>query len=133
MVAMSVVMSHSGMTDVLAIGLAQGVGALFPLASPWIGVLGAFMTGSNTNSNVVFAVLQQRTAELLGYWIPTILAAQTTGGAIGSVIAPTKIVVGASTAGMAGEEGVILRSLLPYIGLLIVGVGLLVWVIIKVG
>jgi lactate permease len=133
MVAMSVVMSHSGMTDILANGLAQGVGALFPLASPWIGVLGAFMTGSNTNSNVVFAVLQQRTAELLGYRIPTILAAQTTGGAIGSVIAPTKIVVGASTAGMAGEEGMILRSLLPYIGLLIVGVGLLVWVLIWAG
>jgi lactate permease len=133
MVAMSVVMSHSGMTDVLANGLAQGVGALFPLASPWIGVLGAFMTGSNTNSNVVFAVLQQRTAELLGYRIPTILAAQTAGGAIGSVIAPTKIVVGASTAGMDGEEGMVLRSLLPYIGLLIVGVGLLVWVLIKAG
>jgi lactate permease len=91
------------------------------------------MTGSNTNSNVVFAVLQQRTAELLGYRIPTILAAQTTGGAIGSVIAPTKIVVGASTAGMDGEEGMVLRSLLPYIGLLIVGVGLLVWVLIKAG
>lgn len=133
MVAMSVVMSHSGMTDILANGIAQGVGALFPLAAPWIGALGAFMTGSNTNSNVVFAMLQRRTAELLGYRSPTILAAQTTGGAIGSVIAPTKIVVGASTAGMAGEEGTVLRSLLPYICLLIAGVGMIVWVVIKVG
>jgi lactate permease len=133
MVAMAVVMSHGGMTDILARGLAQAVGALYPLASPWIGALGAFMTGSNTNSNVIFAMLQQRTAELLGYSLPLILAAQTTGGAIGSVIAPTKIVVGASTAGMAGEEGTVLRSLLPYIGILIVGVGLIVWGFMKVG
>ncbi|GAF70997.1 unnamed protein product, partial [marine sediment metagenome] len=62
MVAMAVVMSHGGMTDILAQGLAQAVGALYPLASPWIGALGAFMTGSNTNSNVIFAMLQQRTA-----------------------------------------------------------------------
>lgn len=133
MVAMAVVMSHSGMTDVLAQGLAQAVGPFFPLASPWIGALGAFMTGSNTNSNVVFALLQQRTAELLGYSLPLILAAQTTGGAVGSVIAPTKIVVGASTAGMAGEEGTVLRSLLPYIGLLILGIAVIVWVVIQLG
>lgn len=124
MVSMAVVMSHAGMTDILARGLAQGVGTLFPLASPWIGALGAFMTGSNTNSNVVFAGLQQRTAGLLGYSVPLILAAQTAGGAIGSVIAPTKIVVGASTAGMAGKEGLILRGLLVYIGILIAFISL---------
>jgi len=69
---------------------------------------------------------------LLGYSLPLILAAQTTGGAIGSVIAPTKIVVGASTAGMAGEEGMVLRSLLPYIGILIAGIGIIVWGYMKV-
>jgi len=71
----------------------------------WIGALGAFMTGSNTNSNVLFGLLQTRTAELLGYSLPLVLAAQTAGGAVGSIFAPTKIVVGASTAGMAGQEG----------------------------
>ncbi|UCF61451.1 MAG: L-lactate permease [Anaerolineaceae bacterium] len=133
MVAMAVVMSHSGMTDTLARGLADAVGSFFPLASPWIGALGAFMTGSNTNSNVIFAMLQKRTAELLGYGLPLILGAQTTGGAIGSVVAPTKIIVGASTAGMAGREGTVLRSLLVYIAILIAGVTLLVFAFTKVG
>ena len=119
MVSMAVVMSHAGMTDALARGIAQGVGAFFPLASPWIGALGAFMTGSNTNSNVIFAMMQRRAAELLGQSVPLILAAQTAGGAVGSVAAPTKVVVGASTAGMAGEEGLVLRKLFPYIALLI--------------
>jgi lactate permease len=77
------------------------------------------MTGSNTNSNVVFASLQARTAELLALSVPIILAAQTAGGALGSIIAPTKSIVGVSTTGAAGNEGSILRKLLPYAGSLI--------------
>jgi lactate permease len=132
MVGMAVVMSHAGMTEILARGLAQGMGELFPLASPWIGVLGAFMTGSNTNANVVFAALQKRTADLLGYSAAIILAAQTSGAAIGSVIAPTKIIVGASTAGLTGKEGLVLRALLLYVAILIVGISLATWVLIGV-
>lgn len=133
MVAMAVVMAHAGMTDTLARGLAEGVGALFPLISPWIGALGAFVTGSNTNSNVVFSMLQFRTSELLGYSPATILGAQTTGGAVGSVVAPTKIIVGASTAGMAGHEGGILRKLLGYTGFLLLVISIGVWLAVSVG
>lgn len=125
MVTMAMVMQHAGMTDALARALADGMGALFPLTSPWIGALGAFMTGSNTNSNVVFAALQLRTAELLNYAPAWILAAQTAGGALGSVIAPTKIVVGASTAGMQGREGEALRKMLGYTVLMIALISLI--------
>jgi len=125
MVSMAVVMEHAGMTDTLARGLAQSVGTLFPLVAPWIGALGAFMTGSNTNSNVVFGALQLHTAALLGYAAPVILAGQTAGASIASVLAPTKVVVGASTAGMAGREGVVMRQLALYIGVLILLVSLL--------
>lgn len=119
MVSMAVIMENSGMTDTLARGLAESTGALFPLVAPWIGALGAFMTGSNTNSNVVFGALQLRTAELTGYSAAIILAAQTAGAALASVMAPTKVVVGASTAGMAGKEGDVLRKLIPYTALLV--------------
>jgi lactate permease len=133
MVAMAVVMQHAGMTETLARGLAGGVGVLFPFVSPWIGALGAFMTGSNTNSNVVFASLQMRTAELLGYAVAVILAAQTSGAALGSVIAPTKVVVGASTGGMEGREGEVMRKMFVYTGLLVLMMSLLaligVWVL----
>jgi lactate permease len=125
MVAMAVIMEHAGMTDTLARGLAGSVGRLFPAVSPWIGALGAFMTGSNTNSNVVFGALQLRTAELLGFSTAIILAGQTAGAAVASVMAPTKVVVGASTAGMAGHEGVVMRKLLIYIGILVALVSLL--------
>ena len=113
------------MTDTLARGLAESTGALFPLVAPWIGALGAFMTGSNTNSNVVFGALQLRTAELTGYSAAIILAAQTAGAALASVMAPTKVVVGASTAGMAGKEGDVLRKLIPYTALLVLLISVL--------
>lgn len=115
MVMMAVIMAHAGMTDALAQGLAGGVGRLFPVAAGWIGALGAFMTGSNTNSNVVFSLLQMRTAELLAFSVPWILAAQTAGGALGSIIAPTKIVVGAATAGVEGREGEVILKLGGYV------------------
>ncbi|MFH2102516.1 MAG: L-lactate permease [Chloroflexota bacterium] len=125
MVAMAVLMQQSGMTEAIAQGLADVVGAAFPLVAPWIGAVGAFMTGSNTNSNVVFAALQMRTAELLAYSVPIILAGQTAGAALASVAAPTKVVVGASTAGMAGKEGEVLRALIGYTVVLVSLISLL--------
>ena len=113
-VAMSVVMQQSGMTEALAQGLANAFGRAFPLMAAWIGAVGAFMTGSNTDSNVVFAALQMRTAELLTYSVPIILAAQTAGAALASVFAPMKLVVGTSTAGLEGQEGLVLRAVIGY-------------------
>jgi lactate permease len=118
-VMMAVIMGHAGMTDTLAEGFSNTIGWIYPAVSPWIGALGAVMTGSNANSNLVFSALQMRTAEILDLPVALILAAQTTGGALGSVAAPTKVIVGASTAGMEGREGDILRRLLPAIGILL--------------
>jgi lactate permease len=125
MVTMAVIMEYAGMTDTLALGLAVGLGFVYPLVAPWIGALGAFMTGSNTNSNVVFSGLQLRTAEILGYDVVIILAAQTAGAALASVMAPTKVVVGASTAGMAGREGDVMRRMAVYVVLLVLLVSLM--------
>jgi len=130
LVGMALIMDHSGMTYLLAEGLSRSVGAAFPLVSPLIGVLGAFMTGSNTNSNVIFAPLQKQAAELIGINVFIILGAQTTGGSLGSMLAPAKVIVGCSTAGLAGREGEVLKkTLLP--GLLIAAcVGVVAWMVI---
>jgi lactate permease len=125
MVCMAVVMENSGMTEALARGLAAFAGVFFPLVAPWIGALGAFMTGSNTNSNVVFALLQLRTAQLLSYPAAIILAGQTAGAGLASVVAPAKIVVGTSTADLAGREGEVMRKMLPYIIILVLLTSLL--------
>jgi lactate permease len=127
MVGMAMIMARCGMTNTLATGLSRAVGPVFPLASPFIGLLGAFMTGSNTNSNVVFAALQKSTAELVGVGVTVILGAQTAGGSLGSMLAPAKVIVGCSTAGLEGREGDVMRKTVPY-GLLITTIiGLVAW------
>jgi lactate permease len=125
MLCMATIMEFSGMTDALARGLANLAGTFFPFVAPWIGSLGAFMTGSNTNSNVVFALLQLRTAQLLSISTAVILAGQTAGAGLASVVAPAKIIVGTSTADLAGREGEVMRKMLPYIIVLVLLISLL--------
>jgi lactate permease len=125
MVCMAIIMELSGMTNALAQGLAQFTGSFFPAIAAWIGAIGAFMTGSNTNSNVVFSLLQLRTATLLGYTVSIILAGQTAGAALASVAAPAKVVVGTSTADLAGREGEVMRKMMPYTIILVLLISIL--------
>jgi lactate permease len=115
MAGMSFSLSGSGMISLVAQGLAQALGApLYPLAAPLIGALGAFITGSNSNSNVLFAVLQRQTAILLSLSPALILGAQTAGASLGSVFAPAKLIVGCATVGLGRQEGQVLRPALAY-------------------
>jgi len=113
-VCLSTLMEHSGMTQLLAEGLAALMGPIYPLVSPLVGILGAFATGSNNNSNVLFAPLQKRVAELLGADPRVLIAAQTTGGGLGSMLAPAKVAVGVATVNAAGKEGLVMRRTIPY-------------------
>lgn len=133
MVGMAMIMDHCGMVHLLARGISEGVGGAFPMFSPLIGTLGAFMTGSNTNSNVIFAPLQQTTAQLIGVNALVVLGAQTTGGALGSMLAPAKVIVGCSTAGLGGREGEVLKKTLPYGVLIALFIGLVAWLVLNLG
>ncbi len=113
LVAMASLMTHTGMTQLIARGISETFSAaVYPLFAPFIGTLGAFMTGSNTNSNVVFGALQQETATLLALSVPIVLAGQTAGASLGSILAPAKIIVGCSTVGLGGQEGPVIRRML---------------------
>ena len=127
MVALASTMDHAGMITLLAQEMAQAAGPLLPLISPFIGALGAFVTGSNTNANVLFAGLQQEAANALGYSVPLILAAQNAGAAIGSTFAPAKIIVGCSTVELEKGEGETIRRLLRYDLPVIAVLALLTW------
>ncbi|MFA5582360.1 MAG: L-lactate permease, partial [Paracoccaceae bacterium] len=112
---MAQLMNHSGQNEVLALGIAAVAPSYaFAFMSNGIGALGAFMTSSSTSSNVLFSDLQQTVARLKGLPEAAIIAAQSAGGSIGNAIAPANVVLGASTAGIAGQEGAILRKTLPW-------------------
>ncbi len=122
MVGVSTLMDHTGMTLLLAQGLSRVMGRAFPLISPWIGILGAFCSGSNNNSNVLFGMLQKNAALLLKISPAVLVAAQTTGGALGGMVAPAKLVLGCSNVGRPGTEGAVLKKTLPFglaVGLLV--------------
>lgn len=132
MVGLAALMDHCGMTLLLAQGLSALMGSSFPLVSPLVGMLGAFATGSNNNSNVLFASLQKSAALLLAIDPRILLATQTAGGSLGSMIAPAKIIVGCSTVGLKGKDGDVLKLTLPY-GLAIgitLGILALVWTLL---
>lgn len=130
MIVMAMIMTYSGMTFLLARGTIAAAGGIYPLLGPLVGLLGCFMTGSNTNSNVLFGALQRDIALLLQK-NPAIMAAlQTTGGALGSMIAPAKVLVACATAGLQGKEGEVMRVAIRYCLPMTLLMGLLGWAIL---
>jgi lactate permease len=116
MLGLSRLMVHAGMIGELA-ATASLAGGVWPLVAPMVGVLGTFITGSATASNILFTDLQLSVARDLG--LPT---AQGFGAAFGNVVAPHNIIAGCATVGLAGREGVILRgTALPALLALLIG------------
>lgn len=112
LVAMSKVMDDTGQTAVLAKGVAAATGGFYPVLSPFIGLLGTFMTASNLSSNILFSNFQQQVAQMLNIDKAPLLAAQTVGGSIGSVLSPSKILLGTSAVGILGREGEVIGKIL---------------------
>lgn len=110
LVVMSKIMDGTGQTIILANGITQVLGTIYVLLTPFVGMLGSFMTGSNMSSNILFGGFQVATAKILHISAPAMLGAQTAGGAIGSIISPSKILLGTTTADLLGSEGKVLRE-----------------------
>ena len=81
------------------------------------------MTGSNTNANVLFGAFQMETAKSLKLSGTLMASAQTVGASLASSIAPSKVLLGSSTAGLGGRESDLLKKCLPYCLLLLMLVG----------
>jgi len=132
MVMMALIMTNTGMTEILANGIASATGLVFPIFSPYIGVLGCFMTGSNTNSNVMFGDLQVQTALSLGISPLIIASIQSIGGSLGSSIAPAKVLIGSTLVGLTNREGDVMLKAIPYCLLIVLLVGLEAWLAVHI-
>ena len=113
LIVMSKIMSGTGQTIVLANGIAGVLGKGYVVCAPFVGFLGTFMTGSNMSSNILFSDFQMKTSLLLEVSSSVVLGAQSSGGAVGSAISPSSIVLGTTTARIPGREGEALKRLLP--------------------
>ncbi len=110
MLALSRLMVHATMIDNLAVAAARMAGPVWPVASPFIGVLGTFVTGSATASNILFGDFQHLTASNLKLPPLVMAGAQGFGAAVGNMVCPHNIIAGCATVGIAGQEGSILRQ-----------------------
>jgi len=121
---------EGSMLYVMALGLANIFKGAYIIIAPIIGVLGAFMSGSNTVSNTLFASLQFETATLVAIPQVCIVALQNLGGAIGNMICVNNVVAATATTGTVGNEGKIIKTnALPCFlyCVIVVVVMLLVW------
>ena len=113
-VAISKIMSHSGMTSSISFGLCAITGSFYPLIAPLLGAIGTFVTGSDTSANILFGALQTEAAKSLSidpYWIA---AANTAGATAGKMISPQSIAIATSATGLIGSEGKILSTTVKY-------------------
>lgn len=112
-------MGAAGALPAMPMVLAQSAAAAFesfwPNVSPWIGALGAFIAGSNTVSNMMFAYFQFSTAQQIGLTADmssVVVAAQAIGGAAGNMIAVHNVVAAAAVVGLLNREGEVIRKTL---------------------
>ncbi|MDZ7802178.1 MAG: L-lactate permease [Trueperaceae bacterium] len=127
MLAISRVMVYAGMIDALAVAAAAAAGGAWPLFAPFVGVLGTFVTGSATASNILFTDFQFATAERLGRPALPLLGAQGFGAAVGNIVCPHNIIAAGATVNLAGREGEVLRRTLPVALLYAAMGGVLAW------
>lgn len=90
--------------------VADSVGGIYPLLAPTVGALGAFLAGSNTVSNMMFAQFQFGVATNLGISGAMIVATQAVGAAAGNMVAIHNVVAASATVGLLGREGHTLRK-----------------------
>ncbi|MDV6029053.1 MAG: L-lactate permease [Phycisphaera sp. RhM] len=97
------------MPKVLAGGVSTLVGGAWPLLSPLVGGLGAFVAGSNTISNMMFSLFQFQVGQNIGADPIWIVALQAVGGAAGNTICVHNVVAACAVVGLVGREGDIIR------------------------
>jgi len=121
-VSLSQIMMNSGnnlsgmpsMLKVMAVSLANATGLGYIMLAVFVGILGAYMAGSNTVSNILFGGFQFEIANATGLPKTIILALQNVGGAVGNMICVHNVVAVCTTCGILGQEGdVIRKNLVP--------------------
>lgn len=118
-------LNASGLTSMplcLAAAAANLVGPAWPFFSPVIGAMGAFVAGSNTVSDLMFALFQYGVADRIGVSHLVVLGLQAYGGAAGNMITVHNVVAASATVGLDGVEGALIRKTIwPLFYYLLVG------------
>jgi len=140
--AIAFVINHSGkgldwqlvdpernMVQLVANASADLFQGFYPLIAPFLGLLGGFISGSETSSIAMLTALHLSTAEKIGAAGLLVAAASGVGGGLASVISPAKLQNASASIDSIGKESQVIRMTFV-ISLLItavVGVMTLLW------
>ena len=123
-IAMATVMDLSGIISTLARSIVDLTGSSYVFLAPVIGALGTFVTGSDTNSNILFGKLQTIAASKLHIDPNWLAAANTSGATGGKMISPQSIAIAVSATKMEGQANQIMSGTMKYCCAYIVILGL---------
>ncbi len=108
--------NYPSMPLAMAKAVAGVAGNAWPMFASYVGGLGAFITGSNTVSDLLFAEFQWGVAAQLDLPRQIIVAAQAVGGGMGNMVCIHNIVAACAVVGLSGMEGQILkRTVWPFL------------------
>jgi lactate permease len=103
------------MVYVLAHATSSAFGPLYPFTAAFLGLLGGFVSGSETSTIAMFQPYHQLTSELLGANPLIVGASNGIGGGLASVLSPAKLQNAAAVIDKQGIEGQVLRFAVPIV------------------
>lgn len=118
------------MNVVIGLSLALFFGIAFPLFSPTLGLFGAFVSGSEASSNVMFYGILKKSTEVLNLDFIQVYAAHAVAGGIASGVAVAKIINAAAVVDQLGIEGEVIRKVAPVAIVLTLLTGLMLCVML---
>ncbi|MEM0941363.1 MAG: L-lactate permease [Bacteroidota bacterium] len=106
--------SMPSMVETMSILFAK-TGTVYPVLSPFIGVIGTFITGSTTVSNIIFGPVQFNAAENLTLPQEVILAMQLNGASLGNAVCLLNIIAAAAVANVKNYTSILKKNILPIV------------------
>ena len=112
--ALAKMLEQAGAIALLAEAVVKIFGSGYAFLATAVGAFGGTLTGSGTNSCVLFGALQSSAAQKLGFDPNVLAGASVLGAGIGKMICPQSLAIGLAACGLAGCEAQIVRRVLPY-------------------
>ncbi len=93
----------------LLASMTAGLGLLYPIVAPFLGLLAGFISGSETSAIAMFTKYHIETSTMIGANAMVVSASNGIGGGLASVLSPAKIQNAAAVIDEIGIEGKVIR------------------------
>jgi lactate permease len=93
----------------LLASLTAGLGIIYPIVAPFLGLLAGFISGSETSAIAMFTKYHVETSTIIGANAIVVSASNGIGGGLASVLSPAKIQNAAAVIDKIGIEGQVIR------------------------